>query len=183
MLQAYMDDSGSHSDSRVCVVGGYFGGLIVGESSSDAGIQFLNVTESENSMPKSFGGEHLKEQERENIKIGAVQKLDEFLNVLLNVIQMTQIYPFAVGVLVDEWEKFSVHDRKLMCGANIGNLHNAPHKPIFFVFRWGVPRVGTHCKPGIKVHFVFDDDRQTRAWASYCYGEFKKQIPDVSCFR
>ncbi len=95
---------------------------------------------------------------------------------------MTQIYPFAVGVLVDEWEKFSVHDRKLMCGANIRNLHNAPHKPIFFVFRWGVPRVGTHCKPGIKVHFVFDDDRQTRAWASYCYGEFKRQIPDVSCF-
>jgi len=60
------------------VVGGYFEGLIVGESSSDAGIQFLNVTESENSMPKSFGDEHLKEQERENIKIGAVQSWMNF---------------------------------------------------------------------------------------------------------
>ncbi len=60
------------------MVGGYFEGLIVGESSSDAGIQFLNVTESENSMPKSFGDEHLKEQERENIKIGAVQSWMNF---------------------------------------------------------------------------------------------------------
>src|SRR5882724_2648979 len=105
MLQAYMDDSGSHSDSRVCVVGGYFGGVNRWREFERRwnpileryGIREFHAKEFWRRTPQGTGtGEY---------KDWGGAKLDEFLNVLLNVIQMTQIYPFAVGVLVDEGEK------------------------------------------------------------------------------
>jgi hypothetical protein len=37
-----------------------------------------------------------------------------------------------------------------------------------------VIRVASHCHPGVKVNFVFDDNAQTIGWASICYSDLKR---------
>jgi hypothetical protein len=39
-----------------------------------------------------------------------------------------------------------------------------------------VVRVASHCHPGVKVNFVFDDNPQTVGWASICYSGMKALV-------
>jgi hypothetical protein len=90
------------------------------------------------------------------------------------VIESRKVYPFASGVLGEEWGKHSEAHRRYFSGATLKYPSGAPSKPIFLGFITSVIRVATHCKPGVRVNFILDSNPQTMGWATICYAEVKK---------
>jgi len=173
MLHAYIDDSGTHEGSYACVVAGYFGGVNRWKEFERRWKRVLdqyNVGEfhAHDFWRRAPNGHGVGEY-----RGWSKQRLDEFLNCLVCVIEGTAVYPFAFGVLRSVWQSLSLRERKILSGGVPPNLSNAPSKPIFFPFQVSITRVTNYCRPGIRIHFFFDDDKQTRAWATSCYDQIR----------
>ena len=175
MLQAYMDDSGSHQSSPVCVVAGYFGSIARWrefERRWNAVLKPEGIIE--------FHAKRFWARDESGNRVSEYKNWDDaratrFLNGLLSAIERTDIYPFACGVLGGEWGKQTLDNRRYLTGATPNYPTGAPSRAIFLPFQVCVFRVTSYCKPGLKVHFVFDHQRETIGWASICYAELRRK--------
>ncbi len=174
MMQAYMDDSGSHANSHNCVVGGYFGGVNEWRRFERQWKPILDEYHVSEFHARRFWARDKAGQLVGEFRGWSNRKHLEFLDRLLNVIESKKIYPFATGVLGSEWGKHKIGHRRYFTGATVEHPTGAPSKPIFLGFMTCVLRVATHCHAGVKVNFVFDDNPQTMGWASICFSDLKK---------
>ena len=173
MMQAYMDDSGSHANSHNCVIGGYFGGVNEWRRFERQWKPILEEYRISEFHSRKFWARNYKRELVGEYKGWSDRKHREFLDKLLKVIESRKIYPFASGVIGEEWVKQNVYDRRFFTGATRKYPSGAPSKPIFLAFITCVTRVLSHCHPGVKVHFVFDSNPQTMGWASICYAQLR----------
>jgi hypothetical protein len=177
VLQAYMDDSGTHSDSKVTVLAGYFGGAK----------RWAEFSERWQSTLDGFGIKTEFHAKRFWARDPRGNRLDEydgwddtranqFIDRLLWAIGNSVIYPFAVGVVSSEWNRQTVAHRRILTGSSIQHPSGAPTKGIFLAFRWSVLRTASYCRRNIKIDYIFDDDPKTSGWAAICYAELKKNL-------
>jgi hypothetical protein len=179
MMNAYMDDSGTHASALICTLGGYFGG--VGrwkefERRWKSVLERYHVKEfdSKRFWAKTPAGERV-----DDYKGWHDEKAARFLKELLAVIARTEIYPFVSGVVVSEWEKIPLQQRRLFTGASRSHPTGAPTRSIFLAFMGCVFRITSYCKPGITVNLIVDQDRRNEAWAHRCLRGLKNAIPEV----
>jgi len=178
MMQAYMDDSGSHSNSHNCVVGGYFGGVNEWRKFERQWKPILEEYKISEFHSRRFYARNAKGELVGEYKGWSNRRHLEFQDKLLKVIESRKIYPFASGVIGEEWLKASVDHRRFFTGATRKYPCGAPSKPIFVGFMTCVVRVASHCHPGVKVNFIFDNNPQTVGWASICYSEMKALVTE-----
>jgi len=179
MLRAYMDDSGSHAGSPVSVIAGYFGGVrrwLEFEHRWKSALDREGILE--------FHARRFRARDADRNRVGDYRGWDNdranaFKNRLLTAIEDSAVYPFACGVVAEEWKKQELSDQRMFTGATQKFPTGAPTKSIFLAFQKCVFSAISPCKPGIKVHFVFDQNPQTEAWATICYSEMKRTTPIV----
>jgi hypothetical protein len=168
MMQAYMDDSGSHASSHNCVVAGYFGTVWEWRKFELQWKPILRNYKVSEFHAKNFWA-CVRGKPAGEYSGWSRRKLLEFLDRLLSVIESRKIYPFASGVLRSEWDKHNLPWRRVWTGATREHPTGAPSKPIFLGFATNVIRITSYCKPGTVVDFVFDQNKQTEEWAHFCY--------------
>src|SRR5271166_2672068 len=119
MLQAYMDDSGSHDRAPVCTLAGYFGGWRRWgefEASWGATLKKYGVCE--------FHAKRFWKRDKEGRRLDCYKdwsddRANEFIDELLTVIEKsTRINPFACGIHATEWDKQTISDRRMFTGAS-----------------------------------------------------------------
>ncbi len=178
-LEAAMDDSGSHDGAPVSVIAGYFGGhrrWVEFEDRWRAVLARYGVSE--------FHAKPFWSRDKAGTRISGEYKgwsndrAKSFLDELIRIIESSErIFPFACAVENEQWEKQTEENRLLFSGGK-------PSKSMFLAFQRCVLSVADYCKPGIRAHYVFDDDHgKNSAWAAICYGQLKQQFaksdPDI----
>jgi hypothetical protein len=153
MIDAYLDESGIHAGAAVCVIAGYFGGvgqwkkfeLLWRRTLNDAGF-----------APDEF---HAKDWVKNKAKYGSA------LSALARTITAYKIYPVSVGVVVDDFNSFTLEERRFLTGATLmlnGKLKGSgsPNRPYFLPFHHVIKTVASYAPVGGKANFFFGIDRQ-----------------------
>ena len=127
MSRMYIDESGIHEGAEVCLLAGYFGGRG----------QWRKFEKSWQRVLRDFGLDafHAKE---------IVKRRDsyELQWSLASVIAQNKIYPVGYGVVVRDFFKFSLIERRFLTGATLtaaGKIKESgnPNRPISLPFnRW-----------------------------------------------
>lgn len=151
MLQAYMDDSGSHDGSHNCVVAGYWGGVN----------RWRRFERTWSAILAREGIEEFKANEfwplNKGQHVGPYRGWSDerhafFIRDLLVAIAESGIVPFGCGVLGGEWDQQPLTLREII------TLADAPRKEksMFVPFQRNIYRAASYCKPGVCMNFVFD---------------------------
>lgn len=170
MLQAYMDDSGSHEGAHNCVVAGYWGGVKEwrffewqwGEVLRSEGIEEFKANEF---WPRPKG-----------VRLGPYKSwTDErhkrFIDRLLTIIESRNITPFASGFVGAEWDKLPVFLQRMFSGAREDTQQI---KPLIMPLLLCVTTAVKYCKPGKTMHFVMDSDPRIAGRAAQTFAELKR---------
>ena len=171
-LKAYMDDSGSHDGAPVSVIAGYFGGhrrWIEFEDRWSAVLLRYGV--------KEFHAKPFWDRDKNGVRTSGEYKgwpndrAESFLDELLQIVESSaRIFPFACAVENEQWERQSEENKRIFSGGK-------PSKSMFLAFQRCVLSVADYCNPGIRAHYIFDDDHgKNSAWAAICYGQLKQQF-------
>jgi hypothetical protein len=81
-------------------------------------------------------------------------KADSFIDNLLKVIESRRVFPFAFGVLGEEWNKMLPHHRGAL---TLGAVEKDLQKALFVPLNMAILRAIGYCHPGRTVDFSFDD--------------------------
>jgi uncharacterized protein DUF3800 len=127
VIQSYLDESGVHDNAPVCVIAGYFGEKCDWKHFKR---QWLSVFAGAG-IP--LGEFHAKEWIKN-------RKYRTLLDNLARTISSNhKIYPVSIGVVVKDFNAYSLEDRKFLTGARVtdGKLvtSGAPSKPYFMPFQ------------------------------------------------
>ena len=181
MLQAYMDDSGTHDESAHCLVAGYWGGSREWksfESEWKAVLASGGIREFKgNEFWPRPGGNRIKPYVGWNN-----QRHAAFIDRLLTVIQKHKIYPFGCGVVVSEFKKQPEHYRRVFAGYDHSHrVKEGALKSVYLPFQVAIFQAARYCHRGVRMNFVFDDDPRIVARASACFARLKDETrePDV----
>jgi hypothetical protein len=101
------------------------------------------------------------------------EKLSDFIESLLKVLREVEVFPFASGVLSEEWVKRNHIDRRVFSGGHGKHMSGCPSRSQFLGFQISVFRVAQYCKPGVVAHFVMDKDPSTVGWTGLCYANLR----------
>jgi hypothetical protein len=166
MIDAYLDESGIHSGTKICVIAGYFGGPG----------QMRRLERAWEKTLKYFG--FPMEDFHTNSLIRS-KKHHAMLRALARVVgEQKKIYPVTWAVFVDDFNSFSLEQRRFMTGARLspsGKLvtSGCPNKPYFVPFQ-NIIKVVTDAAPvGGKAHFSFGLNTQ---FAEYAVALFKQIV-------
>lgn len=178
-LKAYMDDSGSHDGAPVSVVAGYFGGhrrWIKFEDQWKAVLVRYGVSEFHSKPFWARDKEGTRTQSE--YKGWSNDRAEAFLDELLRIIEgSVRIFPFACAIENEQWEQQTEENKRIFSGASHEHPTGKPSKSMFLAFQRCVLSVADYCTPGIRAHYVFDDDHgKNSAWAAICYGQLKQQF-------
>jgi Protein of unknown function (DUF3800) len=181
VLEAYLDDSGTHSNSTICVVAGYFGGE-------------HRWTKFDREWRRELDSQGIKEFHanrfwgRENGKMfgeyegWSNERASKFLSKLLAIINSHRIYPIGAAVLMSEWEKLTDDEKNYLTGAAYVSgkyaLGGAKKKSYFLPFTWAIRCVESHCNEGQRVHFFFDSSNFFSSYALEYYRLIKEISPN-----
>jgi len=178
-----MDDSGSHADSLVCLLAGYWGHVNQWRKFEKRWKAILARYEVQEFHAQRFWARGPKGVRFDEYKHWPAAKARRFMDSLLAIIETTLVHPFACGVMTSEWKKKTVDERRIFTGATKQYPTGAPKKSIFLAFQLCVSRVSSYCAhyfPDMKVHFFMDDNPQTSGWASICFSQLKSvQLADA----
>ncbi len=176
MLQVYMDDSGSHANSHNCVVAGYWAKVT----------EWRKVERQWSAVLLEFGVEEFKANEfwprlsggRRNPPYNgwSDEKAERFMNRLLCVIETNRIFPFAFGVIGEEWEKLAERHRWAM---TLGVVAQKVRKPMFVSLTLALVRTLDYCRTGSTINYVFDDDPKNLALkeaAVNCFSQVRANL-------
>jgi hypothetical protein len=174
MIDAYLDESGIHDGAEVCLIAGYFGGRGQWRKFGKAWEQVLGDFD----VPlNEFHAQNLVK--RTNFFHGwNTTQSYELQLALAQTIARFRIHPVAHGVLVKDFFKLSLAERRFLTGATLtaeGQLEETgkPKQPYFAVFQPVVKRVLSHAEVGGKAHFFLGPDRQFANYATGLYLRLK----------
>ena len=171
MMEAYIDESGIHGGAPVCVVAGYFGRGNHWKHFESAWTHTLN----------KFGYRledfHAKDWLGSRAKRPLLIELSE-------AISRYSIYPVSMGIVVDDFNSFTLNQRRWLTGATArrGKLvtSGCPTKPYFVPFQLCLMRFTEYVKPGGRAHFFFGLDRTFGEYAGALFRQAKAKAKDTS---
>lgn len=176
MLKAYMDDSGTHADSPVCLIAGYWGGTNQWKQFEQRWKLVLDRHKVDEFHAKVFWGRDASKERIGPYKGWSDRKRHAFMEELLRVIGSVKVHPFAFGVLSSEWSKRTSWQKKILSGGSGKSLNNAPQNPMFMSFQTAILRICRYCHEGVAMHFVMDSNANTNGWSAICYNKAKKEL-------
>ena len=189
MLEAYMDESGTHDNgAHVCVVAGYWGSVKkwrrfesrwreIIKGANEPSLKEFHSTEFWFSDGKRRKGVFAKWSDA---------KADQFISDLANCVAESRIFPTAATLVTAEWEKLNKSERMLLTGGYYDiasgkwTHEGAPNKRYFLPFQFAVVHPAKHSSPGLHVHYVFDLNKQFKQYALDLFTSLKND-PDIQC--
>jgi hypothetical protein len=184
MLHAYLDESGIHDGAAACVIAGYFGGSGQWrkfEADWRNMLAAFNVPMDEfhakDIFPKAKGFFHPSKCRGDH---------QVFLRAIGEIVaRHKKIYPVSAAIIVDDFNSFSLDERRYMTGATFrsGKLVNSgcPGKPYFVPFQHAVITICNYAAVGGQAHFFFGLDQQFARYAIEIFKQIKAsdlQSPD-----
>jgi hypothetical protein len=177
-LQAFLDDSGTHTnDSPVCVAAGYFGGAHYWKQfdldwQRVVGSRGLAEFHANRFWSGGLGG-------KTNGEYAGWSKSDceKFLDELLQIIGRYKIWPVGSAVVAADWNALSLDERRFLTGGiyKEGEYQTggAPTKPYFAAFLFFVQSAARYCDEGHHVDFVIDESRVLNPYATEYFQRIK----------
>lgn len=170
MLQAYMDESGSHDESSRCLVAGYWGEVNEWRQFERA---WRAVLESEG-VPEFHAKNFWPRPRVREFAEWSDARHAHFIDRLLTIIQSHEIYPFGCGVDIGEWKKIPEKFKRVFSGYHHNQaVKDKRLKPLFLPFQFVAVRIATYCQAGVTMNFVFDQSQQTSAQLAKCFSDLK----------
>jgi hypothetical protein len=176
-LQAYLDDSGTHDHSPVCVAAGYFGGIHYWKQFDldwDRAIRHRGLSE--------FHANRFWSRTPDGKTVGEYKDWSEedcitFLTELLTIIRRCRVWPVGSAVVLSDWEALTFDERRHLTGGiyKSGRFKNsgAPSKQYFIAFLFAVHNIAAHCDEGHIVNFVVDESRTLNGYAREYFERIK----------
>ena len=165
MMESYLDESGIHDGANACVISGYYGGAGQWKRFEAAWRKALH--DSEVPLEKFHAKNLIK-------RVGFFLGWDDArYNRLIGDLELAvigqKIYPFSVGIVVADFNSFTLEQRRFFTGARIldGKLvgTGAPSKPYFCPFQECLRIAAGGAPVGGKTHFFFGLDRPFAEYA------------------
>jgi hypothetical protein len=198
MIDAYLDESGIHDGASVCVVAGYFGGRGKWRKLEDDWKQMLRdfKVPMEKFHTKHFYPEPKPETWFQDGWSRRAEYKAFHTAIADTIANHKKIHPVSAGIIVPDFFKFSLEDRRFMTGATKkgGKLigHGAPDKPYFVPFQNVVRQICSYAPVGGCAHFFVGVDQPFHRYASALFDqmmsddlqggpwEWKKRIGQIS---
>jgi hypothetical protein len=157
----YLDESGVHEDAQVCVIAGYFGEIG----------QWRKFRELWKKVLRKFDVPCEEFHAKDVVKRRDSARLQL---ALAETIARYKIYPVAQGILVQDFYKFSLAERRFLTGAILtpeGRLQDSgsANKPYFAPFQPLIKRVLSYSPPNGRTHFFFGLNRPFSKYATGLY--------------
>jgi uncharacterized protein DUF3800 len=180
MIDAYLDESGIHDDSAICVIAGYFGGRG----------QWRKFEEDWKALLAEFDVPIAQFHSNKLLKRKGFfadwtdSKYGKFMAAAVSTIIQYKIHPIAQGIFVHDYYLFNEEQRRFLTGAILHNGRGIlvttgnPNKPYFMPFQQLVKKVASHAPVGGKAHFFFGTDRIFSEYAALLMGQMRDN-PDM----
>jgi hypothetical protein len=182
MLEGYLDESGIHDGAPVCVVAGYFGGPGQWKKFDVLWRRVLNEFDVPDFHAKDFW-HRTPEGGRKKPYVGWTDRDDErFLADLTKAIQKYKIHPFSPAIYPDDFNRFSLNERRYLTGAQLRNgrfqTSGCPTQPYFVPFQNAVLTVASYATAGSLAHFYLGLGRNLSGYAEVFFDQIKAH-PDM----
>jgi hypothetical protein len=183
MLHAYLDDSGTHDDSQLCVIAGYFGSDRQWILFDNKWRKILDAEGIQEFHANRFWS-HLKGNDVSEYRGWSEARDSGLLTALLNVIEHSdRIFPVGCSIMQDEWNSLTRDERAYLTGGwydETGRMvtSGAPKKAYFLAFLTAISTVLDYCNWGHLVNFSFDESRRFSAYAEQFFNEIKTWARD-----
>jgi len=171
MIEAYLDESGIHDGAKVCVIAGYFGSP---SRMRKLELEWKRVLASNSFPMEDF---HAKDLVKNRDSYPLLKKLARVIS------DQKKVYPITWAVLVDDFNSFSLAQRRFFTGAILdpetGKLFGSgcPTKPYFAPFQNIVKTITNATPVGGKAHFVFGLNSK---FSSYALDLFRRFSADAA---
>ena len=175
MLQVYMDDSGSHDGAHNCVIGGYWGSVN----------EWRKFEREWNAILDEYGIEEFKSRTYFRMSNGRrvppYREWDNktyagFLDKLLGTIASRKIYPFATGIIGEQWSSLPANLRIRASGVDAARQKNS----LIFLLYKVIYTCVDYCHDGLTMNFTFDDssDLQLKALMLEAFRDIKEDLAE-----
>jgi hypothetical protein len=174
-IEGYLDESGIHEGSLMCVVAGYFGGHGKWKRFETDWRRVLDAFD----VPlQEFHAKHLFPKPRGWFQHHWNGDPVALLNALADtIVNHPKIAPIAVGIIVEDFNSFPIEARRYFTGATMRDGEviddGCPSKWYFVPFQWCVVRVCEYAPVGGKAHFFFGIDRPFYGYASKLFEQME----------
>jgi hypothetical protein len=178
VLHAYLDDSGSHAQSPVLILAGYFGSETQWNKFDR---RWRNAIDTEglkefhaNRFWAHYTGKPIPEY-----KGWDKRRCNQFIVKLVGIICSHRIFPVSSTVVMQDWGALPKDERAVLTGAGYddsGKLTSlgAPNKSYFVPFLWSVHSALRYCNPGHVMNFSFDRNDFISGYATNYFRIVKK---------
>ncbi len=176
MIDAYLDESGIHEGAKVCLVAGYFGGPGQMRRFDKAWRDTLKQFD----FPmKEFHATDLIRRRSAKPMLIALARV---------AAAQPKVYPVAYGIVVDDFNSFSLDERRFMTGATLmqdsGRLvtSGCPGKAYFVPFQQVLKIVTDNAPVGGLAHFYFGLGEKFAEYALAMFRQVKDEAPIKKAF-
>jgi hypothetical protein len=170
-IDAYLDESGIHGNAKVCMIAGYWGGPG----------QMRRLDRAWRDALAKFGFPMKDFHAKDLIKKRDARSMLEALARVAG--EQRKVYPVAYGIVVDDFNSFSLDERRFMTGATLMQksaklvTSGCPSKPYFAPFQ-NILKIVTDAAPvGGKAHFYFGLGRSFAEYARVMFKQIKEDEP------
>jgi hypothetical protein len=165
MIDSYLDESGIHEGAEVCLIAGYFGGR--GQWCKFEKLWKQVLREFDVPLSEFHAKALAKRRDSCNLQLA-----------LARTIARCKIYPVAYGVLVRDFFKLSLSERRFMTGATLtpeGRIKEtgSPNRPYFAPFQPVLKRVLSYAPVGGRANFFFGLDSPFAKYATDLYAKLQ----------
>jgi hypothetical protein len=180
MLQAYYDESGIQQGSQICVIAGFYG-------PHSEWVRFdaqWNKINRDYDLPEFHAVKFWARNSLGNrvppYSELSDQRADKYLEKLVSCIQRNRVFPSLHGILVDDWKKLPLNDRRYLTGADYKNgrfrSSGSPNKCYYLPFQYCVFSPLHRCPDGKTVRYYFGLDRTFSDYAGPMYKAIRKAM-------
>jgi len=184
MLRVFLDDSGSHTNSKLCAVAGYFGGTLSWYCFERMWNKVLRRARIREFHAKDFWGRTETGEKVGPFKGWSDEKSEGLLNDLLSVIRRARVYPVGAGMVMKDWNVLTKPERRFLTGAQVlaggkFRTQGAPTKAHFLPFEFCVQKTLVYCRHKERLHVSFDLDESANSlhgWTPIYFAHVKKLL-------
>lgn len=178
MIEAYLDESGIHSGASICVIAGYF--AHAREWKKFEG-DWRKVLSGQLVPMEKFHAKDLFKKTGFFHQWGK-RTHEMFVNEILDTILRYKVFPVSSGILVEDFNSFSLEERRYLTGATFFHHHGklvggCPSKAYFVPFQRCVMKVADYTPTRGRAHFVFGLDRTFYRYANDLFRDMKIKAP------
>ena len=165
MIEAYLDESGIHDGAPVCVIAGYYAGVVRWRQFEKLWRKLLSEFE----VPlEEFHAKELLGRKGFFFK-WTDRKYEDFIDGVTKTIAEYKIHPVSLGIVLDSFRECSESQRRFPTGGRIAAgkfiTTGCPSKPYFVPFLRCIEKVASYAPYGGKAHFFFGLDRHFAGYA------------------